>query len=254
LMPHIMPKELFPELYAHYKKDKNGYVLSEAQINFRMAIALQSGSNIDGTGRKQMNARLKAGTSTEEWRGYQVEIDALEKLFSSEHFFFQKNQQGVKAWFNASSNTIGAITGKSDFSSFVHEVSHFWSQSLSEDHDKRIGAHYGKAGTREREEGFARDFERYMRDGRSPNRSLIPTFAAIKTAMVSVYKSLKGTPIEKEVHPDVKAVFDEMLGGTPTTREKPKRLDLLNYLPVQHVDNEEQNDLENRWSRSMQRA
>lgn len=48
-------------------------------------------------------------------------------------------------------------------------------------------------------------------------------FATIREAMVRIYARLKGTAIERRVHPEVRTVFDEMLGFGPTGPRAPVR-------------------------------
>jgi hypothetical protein len=130
-------------------------------------------------------------------------------------FFRQEGVEGVKAWYEINSRTFGAMTGKSDVSSFFHETWHDWTQSLSEAHTAILERHFGKRDTRAFQEGGARAFERYLRDGNAPTPEVARIFKVIKDAMLRVYSRLKGTPIEEHIHSDVRRVFDEVLGKEP---------------------------------------
>jgi len=123
---------------------------------------------------------------------------------------------GTKAWYDATNRTIGLVTGKSDFSSLVHEVFHDWRRSMAEEGIATLEAHFGKRGTVDFEERSARAFERYLRDGQAPSPALRDLFASIRESMLHVYRSIRGTSLEPEVHPEVRATFDRMLGGGPS--------------------------------------
>lgn len=127
-------------------------------------------------------------------------------------FFTQKGDDGVKAWYDRASRTFGAMTGKSDFSSFVHETWHDWTASLTNEHTNTLEKHFGDRNSVDYQEKGARAFERYLRDGIAPTPKLKGIFNTIRDAMVGIYQKIKGTPIEEDVHPEVRDVFDKILG------------------------------------------
>lgn len=69
----------------------------------------------------------------------------------------------------------------------------------------------------------ARAMERYLHDGVAPS-GLEKLFAAIKKWMRDIYGAVKGTPIEQDVPPEVKAFFDKLLTAK---EEKPVNDDNL---------------------------
>jgi hypothetical protein len=52
--------------------------------------------------------------------------------------------------------------------------------------------------------------ERYLYDGRAPNKALAPAFAQLKKSFQVAYKNIKGTPLESELKPQDKALFDAL--------------------------------------------
>lgn len=106
---------------------------------------------------------------------------------------------------------IHALTSP-DFSTLVHEIAHVFEKDLT-DAERRV---IEKAGG---SEAFARGFERYVRDGKAPNKELQPLFDKFKQWLTNIYKTLKGSPIEKKVSPEVKAIFDRLL--TPVSPQSP---------------------------------
>ena len=119
----------------------------------------------------------------------------------------------MKAWYEASTRTIGVMTGKTDTSSVLHELFHDWSRSMKDEHVSVLERHFGKRGTEAYEERAARAFERYMYDGIAPNEAVREVFEAIRTALMEIYKGMRRSQLVDSIHPEVRTVFDEMLGG-----------------------------------------
>ena len=142
--------------------------------------------------------------------------------------FFQEGEGGVtKAsieW-NAEQQAIIRGYGKADISSFVHEVGHQLRRDLHPEDQGIVELHYGvKEGkwTKGHEERFARDFERYLRDGLAPNDTIRAVFSKIATWMRDIYTTIKGTPLEPKVAPEVRAIFDRALGKV----DEPARIEV----------------------------
>ncbi|MBX3117867.1 MAG: hypothetical protein KF784_02295 [Fimbriimonadaceae bacterium] len=62
-------------------------------------------------------------------------------------------------------------------------------------------------------EQFVRHFERYVRDGKASNARLESAFRNFRVWLKDIYLQLKGTPLENRIPREVKAKFDELLGG-----------------------------------------
>lgn len=63
------------------------------------------------------------------------------------------------------------------------------------------------------EEMFARGFERYLREGKAPTKSLKAVFENLKNWLTQIYKSIVGSSIDIELTPEVKEAFGNLLGG-----------------------------------------
>lgn len=132
--------------------------------------------------------------------------------------FLQRNAEGKTKgsieW-DAQQKTIIRGYESADISTFVHEVGHQIRRDLPDADQLILERHYGVANrqwVRKHEERFARDFERYLHDGRAPTDVLRDTFAKIATWMREIYKTLKGSPIEAKIAPEVREIFDRALG------------------------------------------
>jgi hypothetical protein len=83
--------------------------------------------------------------------------------------------------------------------------------------DKDIAAAEAWAGAKDgvwdrpAEEKFARGFERYLRDGKSPTPQLASIFAKFKEWLVVVYRKLAGSGIDVKISPEMRGVFDRLV-------------------------------------------
>ena len=101
-----------------------------------------------------------------------------------------------------------------DVSTAVHELGHLFRRTLTPREmaiaARWAGARDGRWG-RGAEEKFARGFERWLRDGEAPVPALRSVFEKLRTWMRTIYQSIKGTPLEVELTPEIRALFARML-------------------------------------------
>jgi hypothetical protein len=113
---------------------------------------------------------------------------------------------------------ITAFTNAADKSTLIHETAHIFRRSLAELTDsgllqkaeKELGVSNGNW-TRDAEEKFATQFEKYLADGKAPTSALNDVFQKFKTWLVDVYRNIVGTPLADRLNPKLKEVFDSML-------------------------------------------
>lgn len=117
------------------------------------------------------------------------------------------------------------IFERGDTSTMVHELGHVFrrnvsrfSPELAERMNKAFGVTDGDW-TRAHEEAFAESFEKYLADGKAPSKTLEQVFSKFKAWMASVYRTVTGTTLDRQISPEVRRVFDDMLGGA----DAPKR-------------------------------
>jgi hypothetical protein len=65
------------------------------------------------------------------------------------------------------------------------------------------------------EEKFARGFERYLRAGKAPNKSLQSVFNKLREWFSNIYEQIKGGSIDVNITPRMKRVFDNLLSYKP---------------------------------------
>jgi hypothetical protein len=108
---------------------------------------------------------------------------------------------------------IRAFEGKQTVATLAHETGHLFRRDLSGEDAKTAadwaGAKNGKW-SRAAEEKFARGFERYLRTGSAPTPKLAKVFEQFKTWLTSVYRRLKGSPLDVQIPAEMKAVYDRL--------------------------------------------
>lgn len=119
-------------------------------------------------------------------------------------------------------NSIIYLFEKADASTVVHELAHFFLDDMRKFADnettkaqleaiyKYVGAEDGHL-TIEQHEYFARSFEAYLMDGRSPNQLLSKVFARFKRWLRGIYKTVRS--LDVELNDEIRKTFDDMLGG-----------------------------------------
>jgi hypothetical protein len=174
-----------------------------------------------------VDARAKAiGLSTDDWL-------AKNKL-RAEPFSAKKEVQGkttrASVVFKENETLIKAFGDKHPtINSLVHELAHVFRRDLTAEELAETERQFKVSDgdwTRQKEEDFARTFEKYLSNGQAPNEELRGTFAKLKDWLKGIYENLKslgkvttlpggkkGTPLEIKISPDVERLFDRMLGG-----------------------------------------
>lgn len=129
----------------------------------------------------------------------------------SEGFLYQ-DAKGATS-FEADGRAVIQAFESADLSTAVHELGHVYRRDLTPEHLATAEKHYGVvdgAWDTVHEEGFARDFERYVRDGKAPTKALVPVFQQLRDWMVRIYRTLKGSPLASRVSPEMRRVFDSL--------------------------------------------
>jgi broad specificity phosphatase PhoE len=105
-----------------------------------------------------------------------------------------------------------------DVSTLAHETAHVFRRTLEpgelDTANKLWGVPDGKWAVKH-EEAFARDFERYLYDGKAPNAEAKTLFEKFRGWLRDVYTRLIGSSIAERLSAEKKAFFDMMLGGEP---------------------------------------
>ena len=158
---------------------------------------------------------------------------------------FQQNKGAPRGAFDPTTNTI-ALLEKADLSTFIHELGHFYFETLTRIANelrarddaagggtltegeiqilKDVDTLIGKAGhtlddwnqmtleeRRYHHETVARQFEAYLMEGKAPSVELQGIFSRLRSWLFAVYKKL--TALNVQLDDDVRQVFDRMLAS-----------------------------------------
>jgi len=150
----------------------------------------------------------------------------IPKVLYQEENLTPQNAKGAVEFGDAGKALIRALKSP-DFSTAVHEIAHIGRRFLLDrtvPPDQRLGItddliqvaeefSGAKDGIwdRKAEEKFARGFERYLWEGKSPSKTLTQVFAKIKEWMANIYKSIQGSPIDLNIPPEMMKVYDALL-------------------------------------------
>jgi len=121
--------------------------------------------------------------------------------------------------------TVISMFENSDLSSFQHEIGHYMlevfnvlagedsaPQDMRDDMaaiQKYLGMEPGAKPTVEQHELFARTWEAYLMEGKSPTLELADAFARFKAWMVRIYQTVAGLKVK--INPEIRAVMDRMI-------------------------------------------
>ena len=106
---------------------------------------------------------------------------------------------------------IYALTNP-DVSTPLHEFAHVYERYLTDDEIKIVEKWSGYNNkTVDFSEAFARGFERYLYDGKAPVPALQKIFDNLRKWLKQIYSAIRFKAIEKELTPEVRNIFDNML-------------------------------------------
>ena len=124
--------------------------------------------------------------------------------------------KGSISWSREDGRALITLYRSADISTVAHEFAHLFRRALPSDLLAKAEAHYGITDgnwTTDHEEDFARQFERYLHDGVAPTPTLKTAFGKFRQWLGDIYGQVKNSAIGKELHPNMKALFDEIVGG-----------------------------------------
>jgi hypothetical protein len=192
-----------------YNGDYNAYRNSPNEVNARkLADYAYYHLQEDGKPLFQKGSEPAAGAGPSEI------IDAIKGNKYSQ--LGPDGEKGSIQWSRKDGQALIKLYQSADVSTAAHEFAHFFRKSLTPDLLARAEDYYGiKNGewTTDHEENFARDFEAYLANGKAPRPQLQEVFDNFKGWLTDIYKNTIDSPIAGELHPTMKTLFDDMLGG-----------------------------------------
>ncbi len=121
-----------------------------------------------------------------------------------------QDSRGAVSFLNDGRAVLHALKNP-DISTIMHELAHVWRRQLEPEEVKIANEFFAEPGnkwTRNSEEKFARAFEKYLSDGKSPNEELKGVFEKFKSWLVDIYRGIVGSPLEMQITGNVRHMFD----------------------------------------------
>ena len=144
---------------------------------------------------------------------------------------FQKRRGSIT--FDENNRAIIRMTRARDMSTFLHESGHMYlelmadmaqmpgaSEQATGDYNKILkflGVESREEIRKEHHETFARAFEAYLREGKTPDPALRDIFQAFSAWLRQIYKQFK--QLDVELTPEIRGVFDRMIATDAAIRE-----------------------------------
>ena len=171
------------------------------------------------------NTQIKSATGNRGTYDETSDINAQEADFRSGVGLLPSGPKRVRGHIQMhedGTNTIRVFADAQDASTLIHELGHLFIQDLGPKDIGTVGRWAGAKKnkddqwvfSREAHEKWARGFERYLRDGKAPSKRLKRAFKNFKKWLTEIYGVIKGSPIDVEISPQIRDVFDRMLTET----------------------------------------
>lgn len=127
-----------------------------------------------------------------------------------------------------------------DVSSGAHELFHIFRRDLRGPDLEAVEKHLGIADgvwTTAAEEQWARWGERFLREGKVDVPALRPVFTQFREWMVNIYRRFKGTPLERQIPPEVRESMNNLFAGAhdPVKGRPPMLADVASSLDPAEV-------------------
>lgn len=137
----------------------------------------------------------------------------------------RKGEMGRTVFDSETGERIIKLAGKADASTFMHETGHVWLDDLMRYAKmdqavadlkadaaavrKWLGAAEDAEITRAQHEKFARGFERYLMEGRAPNKDLANVFEQFRRWLTDIYQTV--TRLRSPITDEIRGVFDRLI-------------------------------------------
>lgn len=235
ILPKVAKKEA-----QRFDKKANVEVVDFSDIEI---VELEVEEGVKNSGQKfwyasgRVNGNLKTGTSTKSRE------DAISKLkekstgaskqlsiaitpemrmnLNSAVPLFQGEQGAMLA--EDGKYIVYALTNP-NVSTPLHELAHVFEHYLTDAERKSVLRWANaKEWNVEVSEKFARGFEKYLADGKSPVPSLQKVFDRFKEWLTDIYQGIKGSDIDVKLNKGMRAIYDQMLGKESEPKPTPEQ-------------------------------
>ncbi len=202
---------LYSDAGAFYNELKNAIASAEQTSKFLLR------AGIDGI--KYPAESIAAGRTSDNARGFNYVIFDENAINIEDVIKFQKDANKARGAVMVGMDgqaVIYALTNP-NVSTPLHELAHVYEHYLSDaEKDTVLKSAGTKEWNTETSEYFARGFEKYLAEGKSPNEALSKVFEKFKQWLGDIYKGIKGSPIDVKLNKEMRKIYAQMLGAEET--------------------------------------
>ena len=185
------------------------------------SIALLN-AGIDGI--KYPAESISRGATSDTARGFNYVVFDEDAVSIEEAVKFQKDANKARGAAMVAMDGKAVIYALTDpnVSTPMHELAHVYEHYLTDaERNKILKAAGTDTWNTKTSEYFARGFEKYLAEGKSPVESLNKVFEKFKEWLTDIYSGIKNSEIDVKLNKDMKAIYDTILkeGDTKSTTE-----------------------------------
>ena len=177
-------------------------------------------AGIDGI--KYPAESIAAGRTSDTARGFNYVVFDEDAISIEDVIKFQKDANKARGAVMVGMDgqaVIYALTNP-NISTPLHELAHVYEHYLTGSEKETVLKSAGtKEWNTETSEYFARGFEKYLAEGKSPNEALSKVFEKFKQWLGDIYKAIKGSPIDVKLNKDMRKIYAQMLGAEEVKTE-----------------------------------
>ena len=196
--------------------------------NDKNASLLLLKSGIDGI--KFPAESIARGTTSDNARGFNYVVFDENAVSIEEVIKFQKDAEKARGAMMITLDgqaTIYALTDP-NVSTPLHELAHVFEHYLTDGEKKAV---MDAANTKEwnikTSEYFARGFEKYLAEGKSPIAALDKIFAKFKEWLTDIYNGILGSDIDIELNDEMRNIYAQMLGKEIANKPASKKVGIF---------------------------
>lgn len=171
--------------------------------------------NVGIDGIKYPAESISRGATSETARAFNYVVFDENAVSIEEVIKFQKDANKARGAVMVTLDGEAVIYALTDpnVSTPLHELAHVFEHYLTEGEKQTIIKNAGTKGwTIETSEYFARGFEKYLAEGKSPVPALDKLFAKFKEWLAEIYNGIKGSDIDIKLNKKMRDIYSQMLG------------------------------------------
>jgi hypothetical protein len=216
---------------GHYHKSENGstiYNQISKVLSSKDASLLLLENGIDGI--KYPAESIARGATSDTARGSNYVVFDENAVSIEEVIKFQRDAEKTRgaAMVNMDGTAVIYALTDPNVTTPLHELAHVFEHYLSEaEKNTVIKSAKTKGWTTETSEYFARGFEKYLAEGKSPIKELQNLFDKFKQWLTDIYNGITDSQIDVQLNRPMRKIYSQMLGKeiqppkdlSPTERE-----------------------------------